>query len=217
MGYQESLRPISHLAEAAGIKKAIEEYKDHPDLPEYCHYYCVAREKGTGALYACVGGQRCRVHIVAGIDIDDCMPYDKGYSDYYEDVDEALVEEAAKQRPDLVEQAYQAVAASFERAADWERSGRRGVRHRDEATFKERAVEVIPSSKSGEERLVALLDENGEMNSRNLSGELGMSITRVRSELRKLIDMGSVVPIGNGRARKYRLAEERPRSLVQSS
>lgn len=125
MGYQESFRPISHLAEAAGIKRAIDDYKDNPHIPDYCVYYCATRSKSTGELYACIGGQRCRVHIVAGIDIDDCFPYDEKYSDYYEDLNEPLVEEAARERPDLVEQAYQAVAAAFERAAErgreWER------------------------------------------------------------------------------------------------
>lgn len=125
MGYQESLRPIKHLAESAGIKKAIDDYADNPHIPEYCHYYCSTRARGGGQLYACIGGQRCRVHIVAGIDWDWAIPPDAKYSDYYEDLDESLVEAAAKERPDLAEKAYQEVAAAFKRAElegiEWER------------------------------------------------------------------------------------------------
>ena len=118
MGYQESFRPITHLAESAGIKQAIEDYRDNPHIPEYCHYCCTARERGTGQLYACIVGQRCRVHIVAGIDLDDCIPYEANYADYYEDLDESLIEEAAAERPDLVERSYREVAAAFEREAE---------------------------------------------------------------------------------------------------
>ena len=133
MGYQEAFRPIEHLAEAAGIKKAIEDYKHHPDLPEYCNFYCASREKATGNLYACIGGQRCRVHIIAGKDLDYCIPYDAPYADYYEDVDKVLVEEAARERPDLVEKGYRDAAADFERAAEWERERRRKEREAAEA------------------------------------------------------------------------------------
>ncbi|MBR3328488.1 MAG: winged helix-turn-helix domain-containing protein [Atopobiaceae bacterium] len=268
MGYQESFRPISHLAEAAGIKRAIDDYKDNPHIPDYCVYYCATRSKSTGELYACIGGQRCRVHIVAGIDIDDCFPYDEKYSDYYEDLNEPLVEEAARERPDLVEQAYQAVAAAFERAAErgreWERELREeaiaqwptvaklfrkhgpmplsfferhplfaghfmhnvmvdlekqglvkceGHFYADDLWLTDKALGMLgidgpPPRKSDEEWLITLLDENGEMSSRNLSNQSGMSVARVRSELRKLINRGCVVPMGNGRARKYRLAEK---------
>lgn len=117
MGYQESFRPIHHLAEAAGIKRAIEDYEDYPDLPEYCRYCCASREKGTENLYACIGGQRCRVHIIASMDLDYCIPYKGKYGDYYEDIDETQVEAAAKEHPDLVEKAYYEVAACFVRAA----------------------------------------------------------------------------------------------------
>lgn len=121
MGYQESFRQIEHLAEAAGIKKAIEDYEHHPDLPEYCVYYCASREKSTGKLYVCIGGQRCRVHILAGKDLDDCIPYEASYADYYEDFSETLVEEAARERPDLVDKGYRDAAAAFERSAEWKR------------------------------------------------------------------------------------------------
>ena len=125
MGYQESFRLIEHLAEAAGIKKAIEDYEHHPDLPEYCHYYCASREKSTGKLYACIGGQRCRVHILAGKDLDYCIPDVASYADYFEDFDEALVDAAAQERPDLVDKGYREAATDFERAAEWERDQQR--------------------------------------------------------------------------------------------
>ena len=128
MGYQESFIPINHLAESAGIKKAIEDYEDHPDIPEYCHYYCTARKRSTGSLFACIGGQRCRVHIIAGIDLDDCIPHNAKYADYYEDLDEALVEEAARERPDLVDLAYQGVAEAFERTAKQSQERKRVLR-----------------------------------------------------------------------------------------
>ena len=67
MGYQEAFRPIEHLAESEGVRQAIEDYRDNPHLPEYCHYACTARERATGKLYACIVGQRCRVIMVAGI------------------------------------------------------------------------------------------------------------------------------------------------------
>lgn len=114
MGYQEAFRPIKHLAESAGIKKAIEEYKDRPNIPEYCKYDCTTRRKDSGTLYAVIIGQRCRVHIVSSDDIDDYIPHDKQYSDYYEDLDESLVEEAAKKHPELVEEAYREVVGRFE-------------------------------------------------------------------------------------------------------
>ena len=45
MGYQEAFKPISHLAEAAGIREAVEEYKDCPDIPGYCTFYCATKSK----------------------------------------------------------------------------------------------------------------------------------------------------------------------------
>lgn len=126
MGYQESLRPIGHLAESAGIKRAIDDYADNPHIPEYCHYYCSTRARGGSQLYACIGGQRCRVHIVAGIDWDWAIPPDAKYSDYYEDLDESLVEAAAKERPDLAEKAYQEVAAALKGPSSKGSSGREG-------------------------------------------------------------------------------------------
>ena len=129
MGYQESFRPIRHLAEAAGIRKAIEDYDSNLYIPEYCRYCCATRERSTGKLYACVIGQRCRVHIIAGIDLDYLIPDGEDYADYCEDLDESLVIQAASERPDLVDRAYKDVADAFEWAAErgrkWERALRR--------------------------------------------------------------------------------------------
>lgn len=63
-----------------------------------------------GELFACIAGKRCRVHIVAGLDLDFLIPYDEGYADYYEDLDESLVDRAVAECPDLVERAYEDVA-----------------------------------------------------------------------------------------------------------
>ncbi len=35
MGYQETFKPIAHLAEAAGIREAIDAYKDCREMPGY--------------------------------------------------------------------------------------------------------------------------------------------------------------------------------------
>ena len=267
MGYQESFRPIIHLAESAGIKKAIEDYKDNPHIAEYCSYYCTARDRNTGRLYACIGGQRCRVHIVARHDVDDYVPYGEKYSDYFEDLDESLIDEAAREHPDVAERAYKEVAASFEREAKegikWEEGlrneaidlwptvakifcnhgpskldffkwhpalrghfmhnvmvelERQGLIKCDGNFFKDNlwltdealqllGIEGPPQSRSDEERLTMLLDECGKLSTSTLSVLLGKCTSRTRSMLRKLIDQGRVVPVGNGRSRKYALVE----------
>lgn len=130
MGYQEAFRPIGHLAESAGIKRAIEEYKDNPHLPEYCLYACTAREKSTGRLFACIIGQRCRVTLIAGIFLDFCIPDDGKYSDYYEDLDEKLVEVAASERPDLAEKGYREAVSDFERGVEREIERERALREK---------------------------------------------------------------------------------------
>lgn len=140
MGYQEAFRPIEHLAESEGIRRAIEDYRDNPHLPEYCHYACTARERATGRLYACVIGQRCRVMMVAGIFLDYCIPDGKDYADYYEDLDEDLVRAAAEKRPDLVEKAYREVAASFDRGVE------EGIRR--ERALREEACGLWPNLSS---------------------------------------------------------------------
>jgi len=268
MGYQESFRQIEHLAESAGIKKAIAEYEDNPYLPEHCVYFCSTREKATGKLFACIGGQRCRVHIIASIDLDFCVPDDEPYEDYYEDLDERLVEEAARERPDLVEQAYHEIVAQFERAAKREREKEEALREESmalwpdvsrvlafcgptpvgffvrmpmftghfmhnvlvdlerqglvsfdgsacpstvsltEKALQELGVEEVPTAKDLGEQLVLLLEAFGPLSSANLSNMLGLSLYKLRPLLRKLVSDGRVIPEGQTRSRKYRVAED---------
>ena len=118
MGYQEAFKSISHLAEAAGIREAVEEYKDCPDIPGYCTFYCATKSKdafdenGNPRLYACVGGDRCVSTHIGRFFFDP--PLDWVYSDHYEDLDNALLDEAALERPDLVSAARAETERRFE-------------------------------------------------------------------------------------------------------
>ena len=118
MGYQEAFKPISHLAEAAGIREAVEEYKDCPDIPGYCTFYCATKSKdafdenGNPRLYACVGGDRCVSTHIGRFFFDP--PLDWVYSDHYEDLDNALLDEAALECPDLVSAARAETERRFE-------------------------------------------------------------------------------------------------------
>jgi len=194
MGYQESFRPIGHLAEAAGIKKAIKDYEHHPDLPEYCVFYCASREIATGKLYACIGGQRCRVHILAGKDLDYCVPDDGSYADYYEDIDNKLVEEAARERPDLVEKGYRDAAADFERSAEWEREEKRKQR--------EAAYALKPL-------IEAYLKENGPATSRELYSSIQHSDEHSMDDaLRELHYQGYLVGKFDRMKKRYWFADD---------
>ena len=118
MGYQEAFKPIKHLAEAAGIRKAIEEYKDHSDIPGYCAFYCATQSKekldedGKPRLYACIGGDRCVSMQVGHFSFD--TPLDWVYTDHFEDLDNSLIDKAALERPDLVASAYDEAVRDFE-------------------------------------------------------------------------------------------------------
>ena len=224
MGYQESFRPIGHLAEAAGIKKAIKDYEHHPDLPEYCVFYCASREIATGKLYACIGGQRCRVHILAGKDLDYCVPDVGSYSDYYEDFDNALVEEAARERPDLVEKGYRDAAADFERSAEWEREEKRKQREAAyalkpliEAYLKENGPATswelyssiaMASAPSVEDKIVRALVRRGPLSVGWLSSYIEESEASVRKILKALVEQGRAVVDKTGRPYIYSLAED---------
>ena len=86
MGYQEAFKPISHLAEAAGIREAVEEYKDCPDVPGYCTFYCATKsnafdENGNPRLYACVGGDRHVSMHIGRYSFDP--PLDWVYNDHF--------------------------------------------------------------------------------------------------------------------------------------
>ena len=118
MGYQEAYKPIKHLAEAAGIRDAVEAYKDCPEIPGYCEFYCATRSKdrvdenGNPRLFACVGGDRCVSMRVGRFSFDP--PLDWVYSDHFEDLDNSLLEEAALERPDLVDAARKEAEKDFE-------------------------------------------------------------------------------------------------------
>ena len=122
MGYQEAFKPISHLAEAAGIRDAIEAYKDNPDIPGYCTFYCATRSKdkfdenGDPCLYACVGGDRCVSMAIGRWSFDP--PLDWVYNDHFEDLDNALVDAAALERPDLVALARAEAEERFEQMVE---------------------------------------------------------------------------------------------------
>ena len=105
MGYQETFRPIDHLAEAAGIREAIEAFEDCVEIPGYCHFYCATRSKekfdedGNPQLYVCVGGDRCVSMRIGQFALE--TPLDWIYSDHFEDLDDAVIDEAILERPDL--------------------------------------------------------------------------------------------------------------------
>ena len=118
MGYQEAYKPIKHLAEAAGIREAVEAYKDNPDIPGHCIFYCATRSKdkcdedGKPLLYACVGGDRRVSKQVGHFSFDP--PLDWVYADHFEDLDNSLIDEAALERPDLVASARAEAVRDFE-------------------------------------------------------------------------------------------------------
>lgn len=122
MGYQETFKPISHLAEAAGIREAVEAYKDCPDVPGYCTFYCATQSKdvfdenGNPRLYACVGGDRHVSMRVGQFAFDP--PVDWVYSDHFEDLDNVLLDEAALERPDLVSVARAEAIKDFEKLVE---------------------------------------------------------------------------------------------------
>ena len=127
MGYEEILKPIDHLAEAAGIRDVINEYADNCEIPGQCQYYCAVKQikdpngrKSTGGssrrLFACFGGDRCVMDSIGGYHIDE-MSTDPSwnYHEFFEDLDESLVDEAAAERPDLVSKARENTVKPFER------------------------------------------------------------------------------------------------------
>lgn len=95
MGYQESLIPIACLAEAEGIRDAIEAYaRVHG---EALSYFCATRMRDQDNLYAVVGGQRHPYQSArpyAGIQMEyvesylgweDPFPYDIVFEDVGQD------------------------------------------------------------------------------------------------------------------------------------
>ncbi len=118
MGYQEVFKPIAHLAEAAGIRDAVETYKDCREIPGYCTFYCATRSKdtldenGNPQLYACVGGDRCVSMRIGELGFD--TPPDWVYSDHFEDLTNEQIDQAALERPDLVAAARAETEQRFE-------------------------------------------------------------------------------------------------------
>lgn len=125
MGYQECFEPITHLAEAAGIRDAIAVYENNPEIPGYCNFYCATKTKPTyeklrelssPELYACIGGDRCVVGCIASYFVDYMVPgFDWEYSDYFEDLNNELLDKAAAERPDLAELAKVRTSIAFEK------------------------------------------------------------------------------------------------------
>lgn len=121
MGHWERYLPIAHLAEAAGIRDAVEAF----DFSGYEGPYSIfggdlsfvcavrgkhARQDGrtpigpVGQLYACLYGDKYLVGGIYGHDLDWLLGPDD-YSDYFEDIDSELVEKAKEERPELCEAA----------------------------------------------------------------------------------------------------------------
>ena len=150
MGYQEAFKPIGHLAEAVGIREAVEAYKDNPDIPGYCTFYCATRSKdkydenGAPRLYACVGGDRCVSMRVGHFSFDP--PLDWVYSDHFEDLDNSLLDEAARERPDLVASARAEATRDFESLVE--------ETHRWEKELERQREELRP-------KIARYLSENG--------------------------------------------------------
>ncbi|MBQ1450647.1 MAG: hypothetical protein IIZ12_06945, partial [Eggerthellaceae bacterium] len=67
---------------------------------------------GNPRLYACVGGDRCVSMHIGRYSFDP--PLDWVYSDHFEDLDNALLDEAALERPDLVSAARAETERRFE-------------------------------------------------------------------------------------------------------
>lgn len=123
MGHWERYVPIAHLAEAAGIRDAIETF----DFSVYegpisifggdLAYVCAvrgkhARENGqtpigpVGQLYACIYGDKYLVGSIHGHQLDMALG-GEDYSTYFEDIDPELVEKAKKEHPSLCQAAQE--------------------------------------------------------------------------------------------------------------
>lgn len=113
MGYQEALLPIDYLAEAAGVKKAIEEYAECYELPGYSGYFGTVHHETEGSMYVCFQGDSIVVGQVARIFSNRHYSRTFEYSDRYELISESLTACAAKQRPDLALVAYRRTKDAF--------------------------------------------------------------------------------------------------------
>lgn len=127
MGHWERYMPIAHLAEAAGIRDAIEAF----DFSAYegpisfsggdLSYVCAVRGKRArkdgqtpigpvGQLYACVYGDKYIAGGIYGHELDYVLGPDD-YSTYFEDIDPELVEKAKREHPSLCSAAQERMKA----------------------------------------------------------------------------------------------------------
>lgn len=130
MGHWERYMPIAHLAEAAGIRNAIEAF----DFSTYegpisifggdLSYVCAVRGKcarndgrtpigPVGQLYACIYGDKYLVGSIYGHDLGYALGPDN-YSTYFEDIDPELVEKAKREHPSLCSAAQERMKAVLE-------------------------------------------------------------------------------------------------------
>lgn len=121
MGYQEALLPINYLAEAPGVKKAIEEYSGCYELPGYCAYFGTVHHASEGSLYVCFNGDSSIVGQIAQLFAYRCYSRGFDYDDRYERIDDSLTEKAARQRPDLASDAYKRAKTAFKTVIEKDR------------------------------------------------------------------------------------------------
>lgn len=136
MGYQRALMPINYLADAAGVKKAVEEYAECYELSGFCTYLGVCDYQPGGALYVCVGGDDCVVDQVAHRFTYRCLSPDN-YPERLVLLDESLIERAAKQRPDYVKSAYRHTRQVFETMLEKDRKRRAALEKETEELWPE--------------------------------------------------------------------------------
>ena len=124
MGYQEAFLPFDHLADAAGIKKAIEECAHSCELPGFCVYYCAITRDFGGALFAHIGGDSSVVDQIARRYSYRCFSRSYDHEEHNRILDAALIESAARQRPDYARAAYSRMKQAFESILEKDRKTR---------------------------------------------------------------------------------------------
>ena len=137
MGYQEAFLPFDHLADAAGIKKAIGEYERCCELPGFCVYYCAITHDFGGALFAHIGGDSCVVDQIAQRYSYRCFSRGHNYEEHNRMLDAALIESAAQQRPDYARAAYSRMKQAFESILEKDRKTRLALKTETEELLPE--------------------------------------------------------------------------------
>ena len=125
MGLREICLPMMDLAEARGIRNAIG--ADSAGYGPYglCTYVCSMRATRkrpdgstplgpVGSLYCCVYGDKEIVYGLTGAELDCVLGFEK-YTSYFDDIDEALVDEAASERPEVVADAFRRMERMLKR------------------------------------------------------------------------------------------------------